>query len=184
MRRSNRGVSLFFLFLILCLSGAAKADTIEDLVFTGNAQCADTRCVSIGSGTLTGTYTFDVTTQSVVGSWSFLTPFGAISSSEAGAFPLVKVYNGDEYVAFQVVTGNFYDFVQFFFPTGDAQQLGALATDIGSSACLNLPGMKSCDPDYSVTGSTTIAPTPEPSSLILLTSGLLGIVGTRKYRQR
>jgi hypothetical protein len=164
------------------LAGPAKADEIENLVFTGTATCEDSFCSSFGSGPLTGTYILDVTTQTIVGAWSFSTPFGVISSTAASSFAEVVDRFGDVNSGFGIQTSTFSDFVQFYFPSTDPQEIGALATNLNSDACLNIPSfMGGCNPGYLVTGTTALAvataATPEPSSLLLLGVGMLGVLG-------
>jgi hypothetical protein len=171
-------VALPGLLLAAWLTAAAKADSIENLVFTGTATCEDSTCSSFGSGPITGAYTFDVTTQTILGAWSFSTPFGVISSSASGAGAFLEGFNGDNGSVFDEATFTppFYDFVWLFFPAADTEQLGALATNQPSEGCQNIPGMEACSPDYIVTGATALA-TPEPSTWMLLGIGMLGLVG-------
>jgi hypothetical protein len=180
---SKRTVVLSCLSLTITLAAAAKADVIENLVFTGTATCGDSNCANFGSGPLTGTYSLDVTAQSIVGSWSFSTPFGEVSSSDAGADGFVVDRFGDVNPEFTETTSTplFFDFVQLFFPGTDTQEIGALdTTNAGSDACINIAGGvdggPACDPDYVISGTTALAAAPEPSTQILLGVAMLGFV--------
>lgn len=168
-------VTLSCLFLTTCLVASAKADVVENLVFTGTATCGDTFCASFGSGPLTGAYSLDVTTQTIVGPWSFSTPFGVISSNDPGASTLVMSWGIYTEAYFDELTSPppFFEFVQFIFPGTDTQQIGAVTSF--SNACQNLPGTVGCKPVYTVAGSNALV--PEPSGLTLLGIGMLGLVG-------
>ena len=75
-----------------------------------------------GNGPVSGTYGLDITTNTIVGPWSFSTPFGVISSSQAGASVLVHIEStGDIQASFEVVTYSslFDQFVLLRFPPGD-----------------------------------------------------------------
>jgi hypothetical protein len=172
--------ALSCVLLTIGLVASAKADTIENLSFDGFANCIDSFCASFGSGPVSGTYSLDVNMQTIVGPWSFSTPFAVISSSGTGANSSIVDRFGDINPGFAEDTSTFAEFVQFFFPGADTQEIGALATNINSDACIPITGQEACHPDYTVTGvnqliSTTS--TPEPSSLIFLGVAMLAVVG-------
>jgi hypothetical protein len=169
--------TLSCLILLAGLAASAKADTIITLQFTGTATCGDPTCSAFGSGPLTGIYNLDVTKQAIVGTWSFSTPFGIISSTQTGAITGVQIIDGEPGSYFDILTATppFDDAVGFYFPPGDTQQIGALSVDVGGVACNNVPGEEACSPGYTVTGSTVVA--PEPSSLMSLGVGMLSLVG-------
>jgi hypothetical protein len=188
--------------LTFAAEASAEADLIESLAFTGTATCIESTCDSYGSGALTGTYSLEVTTQTIVGAWSFFTPFGVISSSDSGSAAAVVDRFGDINLVFTEMTYTpvFSDFVQLYFPNTDSLELGVLATDNVSDACNNAPGgalgNPACYPDYDVTGATvattvsftgyqggaTSTPVPLPSGPpIAEVSGTIGGLGSQDY---
>jgi hypothetical protein len=181
--RHARIKALFFLALLLIVPVFAQADdVIENLVFTGTATCTDGACAGFGTGPITGTYSFDVTTQTIVGPWSFSTPFGVLASTQAGARAAID-YEGPPYVpeveADFTVSVNpppFLEFVSLRWDPSNLTQLGPVAF---ADACIPVPGQNVCYPDYIITGSNVLAPpspAPEPSALALLFAGLLAAV--------
>lgn len=175
-------LTLSCLLLAMCLVTSARADTIENLSFDGFATCGDSHCTSFGSGPVSGTYSLDVTTQTIVGPWSFNTPLGIMASSTAGANSSVTDRFGDINPGFAESTP--FEFIQFFFPGADTQEIGALATNITSDACTPASA-SSCFPDYAVTGVnqlTSSYTTPEPSNLVFLgfAAAALVVAGRRK----
>jgi hypothetical protein len=78
----------------------------------------------------------------------------------------------------------FVEFLDLVFPGTDTQEIGALDTIRGSDACINIAGGIDGDPacalDYRISGTTALAATPEPSTLILCAVAMLGIA----YRRR
>lgn len=167
--------TLSCVLLTFGLVASAKADTIENLVFTGTATCEGPACNSFPSGSVTGTYSLDVTTQMIVGAWSFTTPFGVYSSSSDDT---VVSRLGDIGAFFSVSDGPLLWQVNLFYPGTDTLQIGALANDGNSYTTYTLGPILG---NYPVTGTTALASisTPEPAILSLLCLGMLGLVGLR-----
>jgi len=173
-------MALSCLLLATCLAASAKADTIETLSFTGTATCDDATCASYGSGPVTGTYSLDVTTQTLVGPWSFTMPSGVISSTDSGASDYLVDRFGDINPGFEEASG-VTAFLQFFFPITDTTELGSVsAASVGSDACIYV-STNSCDPDYIITGTVSLVSTPEPGAagLMLLGVGMLLVLRKR-----
>lgn len=59
--------------LMISMAASAKADVIENLVFTGTATCVDSTCGVGTNATLTGTFTVDLSSGLPVNldAWSF-----------------------------------------------------------------------------------------------------------------
>jgi hypothetical protein len=179
-------MTLSCVLLTLCLAASANADQIENLVFTGTATCENFTCSSFGSGPLTGTYTLDVTTQSIVGAWAFSTPFGLISSTDTGATATVGTFNGTTSAGFgeETFSPPFKEYVILSFPGESPTEIGAITLDV-VAGCNNdpvvTPGSAGCFVDYALSGSTAlVAPTPEPSSIALMLAGIGVLVVMRK----
>jgi hypothetical protein len=161
----------------VCASTAKATDVMENLAFAGTATCGDSFCSGYGTGPITGTFSLDVTTQTIVGSWSFSGPFGTVSSSQAGSTSFLVDRFGDINPGFQESSG-VVSFIQFFFPLADTTEIGALATNVNSDACL-YTAPDACDPDYVITGTmqlvSTSAPEPGSAALVVIGIGILGL---------
>jgi uncharacterized protein (TIGR03437 family) len=158
-------------------SSVAKADTIENLVFTGTATCLSgfphQQCTPGSSGAVSGTYTLDVTSQQIVGAWSFTSPFGSFSSTDPGASAVVNVGAMNSGVSYDipeffVETSTFNAVISFGFTgTMALSELGAISTPqpvegVVSGICQDIPGTNppGCEPDVSIAGSTALAAGP------------------------
>jgi|SRR5579884_1618086 len=174
--------SSFILAAVLNSAPAAKADTVENLVFAGTATCetgfgANQQCSSGGS--VTGAYNLDVDNQTIVGSWLFTTPYGVFSSSSPGShaevFPRTQGGFSDEEVDFSLIPNAV---LSLAFAVPNVDELGAvvpLAAGLGyaSAICQNVAGGPGCVPDVSLSGITAAAsPVPEPSYFLLLSIGM------------
>jgi hypothetical protein len=183
-----------FAAAIVCLSflapGTASADSTVTLDFAGSGFCLIGSC---GSGTtVTGTYSFDPDTTSIVGSWSFSTPLGMFSSSDPGALTFVGETSsfppgpgGVPWPAgYQILSfGNSTSGVSLGF--ADSGYDGPIATSVQEDGILfifsdvfvsNGSGL----PDLFTITSGTATAVPEPSSLPMLSIGLVALTLIRR----
>lgn len=168
----------------------AKADLTESIVFTGTATCSYDdgwhACTIGNSAPITGYYSLDVTTQEIVGAWSFSTPFlssGVMSSGMDGAgtevyldptnSPVVNV------AVFDVASpsSGINEYVELDFPAADFAETGPVYTggNGDTSGVCQWVTTLGCSPDVTITGDTTV--TPEPPSFELLFLGMAGTLG-------
>ncbi|MFZ0212223.1 MAG: PEP-CTERM sorting domain-containing protein [Candidatus Acidiferrales bacterium] len=162
--------SLSFGLLCLLLWPArafANPSDMVTLLFTGDATCypePGTPCslseplYPVGA-TITGVFSFDPDTQTV-GSWYFFTPFGRVSSTDPGA--------SADFFEPGTFFFDYYEMVLTFAdPNGGPLLGGYIVSTIGYDPSI---------PPYVFTsGIATVGVTPEPSSLLLLGTGLLGL---------
>ncbi len=143
----------------------ASANVITDFSFSGS--------IVTPSAPITGTFAFDQTTFSVTGPWSFSTPIGVLSSSDVGASATFGCL-GPPFCYFSfdgppLATNVYLLFIASGFPPYSGGSI-----DSGSSITL-------INTTFDLQGTVTAqAPSPEPSSLLLLGTGLLGLPALRK----
>lgn len=120
MRKILAMVLVLGLLLVIGPTTAKANDIVENLVFNGTATCVSSACAAFGfsSGPLTGSYQFDVTTQMIVGPWSFSSPLGMLSSTDVGANATVSTLGvpGDTGDTFGIATASFGEFFTLYFP--------------------------------------------------------------------
>ena len=172
MHRSFTFSILAFL-LALAIPSAAKADTIETFNFNG----------TLIGGTVTGTVTIDVTTGKVTG-----------EDFAAAVGKAIYTFDGNAYAQGKgLVAPNDYT-AEFLGSFGATFQLGFTTQSLigytGGNVCA-LTG--NCNFSTSALGIDPLtsgkltplaspAPTPEPSGLVLLGSGLLGVAGMARRK--
>lgn len=182
-------VRLVLLSALLLGVSTAKADTLENLSFTGTTTCnfnVNQECSPVGGhGAITGNYTLDITTDTIVGAWSFTTIYGDISSSDAfpfahaGTFTFASVlYDSADFQISPLET------LGLAFTAPNLDQLGTVAGNGLSSICQNV-STNGCAPDLNIAGSTTLVSTvvtPEPSSFALMSTALLAFAFVARKR--
>ena len=171
------GVVLVWLF---GFSRPAAADNIVTVNVTattgpcGGANCGGYYAAGILTSTVTGTFSFDETTQQIVGPWSFSsTVIGGFDSSD-------NAFGGATFLAGQPVP------FEFWLNGGDEYRVGldwnpdTLGPLLGGYMELNGGSWV-----FTSGEATVVSSTPEPASLLLLGTGLLAFtpVVRRRFRR-
>jgi hypothetical protein len=182
--------ALMLCVLMIPRSASADDADVVTLSFTGSLSCG-TSCAD----PITGTYSFDPDTDSIVGPWSFSSVLGSVSSTGGGAFA------GTETSADQGFAGTF-QLLDFVSGTSGLQLAFSGANGFDGLLVTNalIPGPTVftgtyADPSMFANGDTesvfdvssgftsVVTATPEPSSILLLGLGFAGLLalGWRKF---
>lgn len=163
------------------ITGACTGDEI------GPANCVNYPSTSI----VTGTYSFDSATESIVGPWFFSTEFGDISSNSSQAETFVFPPSPNSNIPYYLLgfEGDGHGvFLAFANPNGYGPLLtfvtGSLPGSTGDPSDIAgiLAGPEEFGFSLASGTATPVATTPEPSSLLLLGAGLLPLALTVRRR--
>lgn len=176
-------VAVAFCLLTLPRTAAADDADVVTLNFTGTVSCGAS-CTD----PITGTYSFDPDTDSIIGPWSFSSALGSFSSTDAdpfvgtdtsadqsfaGNFQLLDFASGDMALQLAFNGSNGFDGTMItsasVVPTGTADP--SMLANVDTGATFDI-----------LSGSTTVVATPEPSSILLLGLGIFGCAILRRKR--
>jgi len=178
-------------FCLLFSPRPAAADNTDIVTVTfSGTSCLVSGSSCTGADPVTGTYSVDESTDSVVGAWSFTTPLGTISGSGGGApassttqgFPAgSNLFDFFEFSGDTAVAGVQLDFDGFdgtLITSPDTTKYG-VTDEYPPSLFADLTTGETFD---FLSGSASVVAAPEPSSIALLGLGLFGLLILRRKR--